>query len=768
MIRKLLKNVVLPALLGVCACSDDNTSGVSVEDNAVTANGSCSSDVSLSSSAIISSSSSGISGLGESSSSGGTAGIYKNDLWNGSTGNAKINTGSENSGYWYTWGDGAYGGTSKIVFPVAIGNEYSAGVLDPVIDHCGGLCGTIEFGKTANSEVGVGFSVAEEGKTADISSWGGLCISYSSEVGFYVYLLSELGNASNLNSNPRIEFDALKKSKKPVTSNFLDPMSPMTKCAKWENFSVLSDDYSVVRSGDGDAKKAKAIVFKFSGTPGAQYAFNIKSVGTYDERLPDRNQDTEGFYNGIRITDEDSATCVWKGPLYERFETEDAAGTWFTYGDEIGSKIVYPVDLGYYSWQSVWGFDPLLDYCGGFCATMGFDRYEDGDMFLGVGLVFAGREIEENCGDEECFDRLKTADIEDWGGVCITYYSEKDAYLKLGIDVSYYEDMTSNDFPFVQIPKSTTMAERCYKWSDFDKMSSEKLKKVSTIAFEVRSETNHEQAMFNVAAVGKYSAQGSCSLKASSKPYVLPESSASVSPAVSSSSMSSSSVSSSSWSFQDECGFQDIDDLWYGPDGCYRVETYLGDDTETSGYWFAIEDSSAGKSKLVWPVSIGNEYADDAKDSIIDYCAGICAKIEFGKEYFAGVGFNVRGVVEGEGVSLADATEWGGLCVTYASEADIDIVMNNNDRDVFGDLYKFPKATIPKSKGVITKCVDWSDFKTIDGLQGDPTKVGRIYFVINGKANTTSKFNILGLGKYKNIGSSVANCSSKDNFVLAD
>ena len=635
-----------------------------------------------------------------------------------------------------------------------------------MIDHCGGLCGTIEFGKTANSEVGVGFSVAEEGKTADISSWGGLCISYSSEIGFYVYLLSELGNASDLNSNPHIRFAALEKSEKPVTSNFLDPMSPMTKCAKWENFSVLSEDYSVVRSGDGDAKKAKAIVFKFSGTPGAQRAFNIKSIGTYDERLPGRNQDTEGFYNGIRITDEDSATCVWKGPLYERFETEDAAGTWFTYGDEIGSKIVYPVDLGYYSWQSVWGFDPLLDYCGGFCATMGFDRYEDGNMFLGVGLVFAGREIEENCGDEECFDRLKTADIEDWDGVCITYYSEKDAYLKLGIDVSYYEDMTSNDFPFVQIPKSTTMAERCYKWSDFDKMSSEKLKKVSTIAFEVRSETAHEQATFNVAAIGKYSALGSCSLKASSKPYVLPESSASVSPAVSSSSMSGNNVSSSSWSFQDKCGFQDVDDLWYGPEGCYRVETTFGDDTETSGYWYAIEDySGAENSKLIWPVSIGNEYAEDAKDSIIDYCGGICAKAIFKRESFAGVGFDIRGTLPNDSISTWDATEWGGLCVTYASESDIDIVMNKSSRNDFSDLYRFPKATLPKSIDVVTKCVDWNAFKYGDGVQAEPTNVGSIYFVINSDDAMKYKFNILGLGRYKELSESMSECKDKDNFV---
>jgi len=761
--RKFLKIVALPALFGISACSDDNTSGVTVEDNAIARNESSSSNALSSSSSILSSSSN------VPSSDKNTAG--NTVLWNWTLGTAKINTGSENSGFWYTWSDDEMGGTSSVVFPVEMGNEYSENMYDPVIESCEGFCGTVKFGKTSDPEAGIGFSVAEEGESVDISSWGGLCLTYSSSVAFTMFLVSELGDKSDMDSYPRIYMQSLKQGDEFATSNFFGSETPVTRCAKWSDFTVYKND-EVERRGDEDAQKAKAIVFKFSGPSGTSVNFNIKSIGTFDERLPHvYDGDPDKFYNGVRITDADSATCVWKGVLYERYQTENAAGTWITYGDDIGSKIVYPIDLGYYSWQSVWGMDPLLDYCGGFCGTMALDHHGSSeDAFLGVGYVLAGREKREGCAeDEECFGEVKTADIENWGGICITYYSPKEAYLRLRIDTTYFEDPEASEFPIVGIPEARTMAEKCFKWSDFDNLTSDKLKKVSAIAFEIRTQTIAENVNFNVAAIGKYSAQGACSLKASTEPYVLPESSASVVPAESSSSMSSSKVSSSSWYFQDECGFKEVDDLWYGADGIWRVETYLGDDTETSGYWFGIEDhSSAENSKIIWPVQIGDEYNPEAKWPVVEYCSGICATIDFRNEYFAGVGFNVRGVSEGGEVAMADATEWGGMCVTYVSESDIDIVMSSSGRDDFYGLSLLPKATLPKSSSVVTKCVDWKAFKSVNGQKGDPSNLGSIYFVINGEAKSKSKFNILGLGKYKELSESMSECQDKDGFVIAD
>ena len=296
MFRKLLKIAFLPAVLGVFACSDDNTSGVSVEDNAVTAGGKSSSDaisssseLNLSSSEIPSSSSIEYSSSVESSSSQATI-PFKKDLWDGSLGSAKVNTESENSGYWFTWADDADGGTSKILFPVEMGNEYSDYSLDAVVEHCGGFCGTIVFGTTLgpiagagdgelNPFAGLGFFVADEGQTADISSWGGLCLTYASEVPLRVSIVSEYTNNSGLNPMPQISLPSTKQADALASTNFSEPT--ITQCARWHDFS-----YSPLPSdtlfGDDVVVKAKAIVFKFDGTPGAKRTFNITSIGTYD------------------------------------------------------------------------------------------------------------------------------------------------------------------------------------------------------------------------------------------------------------------------------------------------------------------------------------------------------------------------------------------------------------------------------------------------------------------------------------------------------
>ena len=301
MFRKFLKIAVLPALLGVWACSGDKTSGVSVEDNAITQGElhsssdafSSSSELNLSSSEIPSSSSIEYSSSVESSSSQATI-PFKKDLWDGSLGSAKVNTESENSGYWFTWADDADGGTSKILFPVEMGNEYSDYSFDAVVEHCGGFCGTIVFGTTlepiAGAEdgvldpfVGVGFLVADEGKTADISSWGGLCVTYTSEVPLRVSIVSEYTNNSGLNSMPQISLPSTVQDDAPAITNFSEPT--ITQCARWHDFSC-SPQSSDTLFGDNVVVKAKALVFKFVGSSSEMKKFNIKAIGTYDENLP--------------------------------------------------------------------------------------------------------------------------------------------------------------------------------------------------------------------------------------------------------------------------------------------------------------------------------------------------------------------------------------------------------------------------------------------------------------------------------------------------
>ena len=277
MLKNLFKFQIFLSLLSLFACSDNKTSGVTVEDNAFA-------DAESSSSESFSSSS-------ESSSSKVDVDVVvvnKGDLWNGSAGEYKVNTKNENTGYWFSWGDDASGGTSRVVFPVEQGNDFSPSGLDAVIDYCEGLCGTIIFGKNSNPEAGLGFSVANEDESVDISPWGGICVTYISDSDLHIYLESELGDKSDLSSMPQVRFAGLTRSDSSVTINILDSMSSITKCAKWSDFVVYKDNV-LVRSGDEDAKKANAIIFKFYGTSGERRAFNIKSIGSFNDCLTGTN-----------------------------------------------------------------------------------------------------------------------------------------------------------------------------------------------------------------------------------------------------------------------------------------------------------------------------------------------------------------------------------------------------------------------------------------------------------------------------------------------
>lgn len=277
MLKNLFKFQIFLSLLSLFACSDNKTSGVTVEDNAFADAESCSSE-SYSSSSESSSSKVDVD----------VVVVNKGDLWNGSAGEYKVNTKNENTGYWFSWGDDASGGTSRVVFPVEQGNDFSPSGLDAVIDYCEGLCGTIIFGKNSNPEAGLGFSVANEDESVDISPWSGICVTYISDSDLHIYLESELGDKSDLSSMPQVRFAGLTRSDSSVTINILDSMSSITKCAKWSDFVVYKDNV-LVRSGDEDAKKANAIIFKFYGTSGERRAFYIKSIGSFNDSLTGTN-----------------------------------------------------------------------------------------------------------------------------------------------------------------------------------------------------------------------------------------------------------------------------------------------------------------------------------------------------------------------------------------------------------------------------------------------------------------------------------------------
>lgn len=182
-------------------------------------------------------------------------------LWDGDAGVYKVNTESEDSGYWFTWNDNDEGGLSKISFPVEMGNEYSEDQYDAVIDYCSGFCGTVYFdGPIPNPSAGAAFSVADEGQYADISEWRGLCVTYSSELLFDVYVVPELGDDADASAVPRVE---------------MPRATDTTLCVNWQAFAA-----------EEAVKKARIVGFEFKGAAGETGFFNIKAITSYDESLP--------------------------------------------------------------------------------------------------------------------------------------------------------------------------------------------------------------------------------------------------------------------------------------------------------------------------------------------------------------------------------------------------------------------------------------------------------------------------------------------------
>ena len=167
-------------------------------------------------------------------------------------------------------------------------------------------------------------------------------------------------------------------------------------------------------------------------------------------------------------------------------------------------------------------------------------------------------------------------------------------------------------------------------------------------------------------------------------------------------------------------------ETWIGTDLVEQINTGLGNDTETAGYWFDYGDGNdGGKSAVVWPVDKGNEYSAESMAPIIEHCGGICGTAVLDKgtltyNPFVGIGFNVVGETSTTDNTPAagDASAWGGLCITYKSEAAPSLELGLGDEVDATIGYANPAASLPKSTAGTSKSLAWSDFKQPSWYKG--------------------------------------------------
>ena len=189
--------------------------------------------------------------------------------------NTELDAGGEKSGYWFNYGDDADGGASTVTWPVPKGTEWSEDALDPIIDYCGGVCGTFTLSKgtlTYDPFVGIGFNVAgsEDADSdimvaADATAMGGVCIAYSVDAG--ASLEMGLGDAEDKALGYDNPFVTLAKSAGGTVKEFT-----------WANFKQAGWGDGKI-TGDEAAAKLVALKFKIQAKDGTTGKFNIMSIG---------------------------------------------------------------------------------------------------------------------------------------------------------------------------------------------------------------------------------------------------------------------------------------------------------------------------------------------------------------------------------------------------------------------------------------------------------------------------------------------------------
>ena len=439
-------------------------------------------------------------------------------------------------------------------------------------------------------------------------------------------------------------------------------------------------------------------------------------------------------------TPKNTAACLWnasKGDYlvntgYDPDSTR-GAGLWYNISDDPDGGVteVYSPDVCGFETSEYECAEALVEYCGSYCAEYRFRKGTSAEIFGGMGFNVAG--IEE----PYVSYALRYGDISDWGGVCVTYAADRDVLLRL-----YTGDDT---FYQAEFGKSTEFVEKCVTWDALN--AAEASKHVSSIRF-IMPGADGTKGHLSIAAVGKYDAYGACDVDGYA--YVLPKSSVDEGIIVLRSSSSGQRASSSSSPRGDCTEPKEVSEMWNGfAAPLTTVETGLDNGTETSGYWFSFGDDMSGVGSVKLPQPLGIEYTTG--DEIYDYCMGACGELQFAKEGYLGVGFHVAGIIDpldgNSPAAKANISSWGGLCVTYASDTDLEVILAYTQEGGFGNLSRMPKMTLPKSIKLKTVCADWDNFMTVFS-EVSTTFMTSILFAVQGEANAKSRINIRGLGKY--------------------
>ena len=156
-------------------------------------------------------------------------------------------------------------------------------------------------------------------------------------------------------------------------------------------------------------------------------------------------------------------------------------------------------------------------------------------------------------------------------------------------------------------------------------------------------------------------------------------------------------------------------DTWYGM--TEYVDTELYNETGSGGRWYVMDDAvDGGKSDIIWPTALGNEYSSTAVMPVLELCDGLCgtAMLEKGFEYpYVMLAFNVVGFTSDTDTTsaAANASEWDGLCITYRSTAYTTLQLGLGEKVDKEMAYANPYVVLPKTNIDTSLKFRWEEFK---------------------------------------------------------
>ena len=150
---------------------------------------------------------------------------------------------------------------------------------------------------------------------------------------------------------------------------------------------------------------------------------------------------------------------------------------------------------------------------------------------------------------------------------------------------------------------------------------------------------------------------------------------------------------------------------------------------------------------------------------MIDYCGGVCGTYTLATgtlkyKPFVGIGFNIAGTADPlkeEPKVAADASAWGGLCMTYTLDQSGALELSLGDEGDAELKFDNPFAEVDKATTAATAKIAWSEFEQNGwGVEQDGKEISgpdaakklvAVKLKIQGK-DATGKVNIMSFGPY--------------------